>query len=47
MVDGVRYQLEKMKAKELLSRYNVDRDPGYWPETDREGKCILFVSVSE
>jgi len=46
-VDGVEYHLERMRAKELLSKYSVDADPDYSPQTDRQGYCFVLVPFSK
>lgn len=47
MIDGVRYHLERMTTQELVSDYQVDRDPDYAPQADKSGHCFLMVPFSQ
>ena len=43
MIDGVPYHVERIKAGVLKSDYRVDRDVGYIPQQDKNGRCIIIA----
>lgn len=46
VIDGVPYHFERVRREELLSRYQVDDDPGYAPEADADGFCYILAPYS-
>ena len=46
MIDGIRYHLERITGKQLLSKYRVDEDVDYLPQTDAKGYCYILAPFS-
>lgn len=47
LIDGVRYHFERVTKQDLLSKYRVDADPDYTPQTDGAGHCYILAPYSE
>lgn len=47
MVDGVRYHFERITKSDLQTRYTLDDDPDYLPQTDANGHCYILAPYSE
>jgi len=47
LIDGVRYHFERVTKQDLLSKYRVDADPDYAPQTDGAGHCYILAPYSE
>ena len=46
LIDGVRYHVERMKAKTLQRQYRVDADSDYAPQCDGRGRCVIVAPYS-
>ena len=46
VIDGVPYHFERVRRKEILSRYKVDDDPDYDPASDTDGFCYILAPYS-
>ena len=47
MIDGVRYHFERVTKSDLQTRYKVDDDLDYLPQTDANGHCYILAPYSE
>ncbi|MDE2058255.1 MAG: hypothetical protein KGL31_05445 [candidate division NC10 bacterium] len=47
LVDDVKYHVERIRAAEYFSKYKVDADPEYEPQTDQNGYCVIFAPFSK
>ena len=47
MINGVRYHFERVTKSDLLTKYTVDSDPDYLPQTDASGHCYILAPYSE
>jgi len=47
LVDGVKYHIERIRAAKYLSKYKVDADPEYEPQTDQNGYCVILAPFSK
>ena len=47
LVDGVKYHVERIRVAEYLSKYKVDSDPEYEPQTDQNGYCVILAPFSK
>ncbi len=47
LIDGVRYHFERVTKQDLLSKYRVDSDPDYAPQTVTAGQCYILAPYSE
>ena len=43
LIEGVFYHFERIKKKTVLSKYRVDADPDYQPQTDADGCCYILA----
>ena len=47
LIDGVQYHIEKMPVLEYCSKYTVDVDKEYEPQTDVDGCCVIVAPFSK
>jgi hypothetical protein len=47
LVDGVKYHVERIRTAEYLSKYKVDADPEYEPQTGQNGYCVILAPFSK
>jgi hypothetical protein len=47
VVDSVRYHFERITRDTLASKYTVDLDPDYSPQSDEYGYCYMLAPFCE
>lgn len=47
LINGLRYHIENMPLQAFRSKYRVDSDKKYAPQTDADGCCVIIAPFSK
>ena len=47
LINGFRYHIESIPLNEFRSKYRVDTDKEYDPQTDVDGCCVIIAPFSK